>query len=199
MLKAERSVGRPSIYTDEIATEICTRLAEGESLRAICRLDHMPHEATVRGWALDERKHPGFYTQFARARQIRAFGWADEMLEIADDATADYAVQVGDGGPKLVVDHEHIQRARLKVDTRKWLVSKMLPKVYGDRLQAELSGPDGGPIETSSVDRIEWAKVLLLKLNESSRELQEGGDNGCDQRAVVHEETSMDARHQASP
>jgi hypothetical protein len=75
----------------------------------------MPHEATVRAWALDERKYPGFYTQFARARQIRALGWADEMLEIADDASADYTVQVGDGGgSKLVPDHEHIQRARLQ-------------------------------------------------------------------------------------
>jgi len=41
----------------------------------------------------------------------------------------------------LTVDHEHIQRARLRVDTRKWILSKMLPKVYGDKFQV---GGDGG-------------------------------------------------------
>ena len=63
---------------------------------------------------------------------------ADEILEIADDSNRDL-IERADG--VLTVDHEHIQRARLRVDTRKWILSKMLPKVYGDKFQV---GGDGG-------------------------------------------------------
>ena len=68
------------------------------------------------------------------------------MLEISDDGSRDYtATEDGDEIP----NHEHIQRSRLRVDSRKWLASKLAPKKYGDRLAAELSGPDGGPIQNN--------------------------------------------------
>ena len=117
--------GRPSIYSEELAARICERLAAGESLRKICADDDMPDRSTVRAWALD---NPTFSAQYARAREI---GWTDiaeDLLDIADD-------KLGDP-----------QRDRLRVDTRKWLLSKMLPKVYGDKQQHEVSGPDGGPL-----------------------------------------------------
>lgn len=111
--------GRPSVYTPEIADEICRRLADGEGLVAICRDKHMPAEAAVRKWALDDRE--GFYARYARAREIQAERWADEIIDIAD----------GDGD---------WQRARLRVDTRKWLVAKVLPKKYGERVDHNVSG-----------------------------------------------------------
>lgn len=116
--------GRPSTYTPEIAKAICERLAAGETLRSICRGDDMPAEAAVRAWALDDVE--GFSAHYARAREIGYATLGDQILEIADDA---------DGDPK---------RDRLRVDTRKWLLSKVLPKIYGDKL--ELGGPNGGPI-----------------------------------------------------
>ena len=73
--------GRPSIYTPEVAAEICERMAAGESLRSICRSEDMPKESTVRLWALDNRE--GFYPQYARAMETRMEGLADEILEIA--------------------------------------------------------------------------------------------------------------------
>jgi hypothetical protein len=103
----------------------------------------MPAESTVRAWALDDRA--GFSAQYARAREIGYHAMADETLEIADSAQGDYvAKDLGDNVTVEVVDHEHIARSRLRVDTRKWLLSKALPKVYGDRVA--LTGADGGPV-----------------------------------------------------
>lgn len=125
-------LGRPSDYTPELADEICTRLANGESLRAICssdRDDWMPHIGTVLRWV---GQHEEFREQYARAREIQAETMADEIIGIADDADIDAGAGVA--------------KARLQVDARKWVASKLLPKKYGDKLQAEVSGPDGGAI-----------------------------------------------------
>lgn len=89
-----------------------------------------------------------FSQQYTRACSERAEAIFEETLEIADDASKDYIET--DDGPRL--NQEHVQRSRLRVDTRKWFVSKMLPKKYGDRITQELTGKDGGPIETKEVD-----------------------------------------------
>lgn len=117
MTKPEKR-GRPSLYTQEIADEICRRIASGESLRSVCSSDNMPDEKTVRDWVLQDRE--GFSPQYARACDIRAENWADEIVQIADNA-------------------EDPQKARLQVDARKWVVSKILPK-FSDKQQVELSG-----------------------------------------------------------
>lgn len=132
--------GRPSSYTPEIADEICKRLSMGESLRAICRDEGMPNEATVRTWALDDKE--GFYTQYARARELQALHWAEEILEIADDGSNDTNINPKTGEPML--DSEWMQRSRLRVDTRKWLLSKVLPKVYGDKIDVTSNGKGVG-------------------------------------------------------
>src|SRR5262245_55391125 len=110
--------GRPTEYTPGLAAEICRRLAEGETLRAICRDIGMPAESTVRAWAVDDRD--GFSAQYTRAREIGYLGMADEVLEIADDSAQDVTERAGADGQAIeVVNHENIQRARLRVDTRK--------------------------------------------------------------------------------
>jgi len=119
--------GRPSIYTAELADTICKALAEGKSLRSICRADGMPTEATVRMWAADDRE--GFYSQYTRARDIGLDCVAEEVFEIADDGS----------------DH---QRDRLRFDARRWYLSKLAPKRYGDKITQEHTGADGGPIRT---------------------------------------------------
>jgi hypothetical protein len=131
--------GRPSLYTPELAAEICARLAEGQSLREICRNDHMPSESRVREWASTDRE--GFSSHYATAREIGYRRMADELLEIADDGTNDWVKrQRQDGSTETVFDAEHYQRSRLRVDTRKWLLSKALPKIYGDKLDLNHSG-----------------------------------------------------------
>lgn len=113
--------GRPSKFTKELAARICQRLAAGETLLAICRDPDMPSDATVRGWALSDSH--GFFAEYARAREIGYLRMADEIGEIADDKAGD------------------ANRDRLRVDTRKWLLAKCLPKVFGDRVS--LAGADG--------------------------------------------------------
>ncbi len=134
--------GRPSLYTEALAVKICRRLAEGETLRAICRDGAMPAISTVMGW-LFNGKHADFSEQYAHAREMQADALFDEALEIADDALGDWAVDK-DGKKTLV--HEHVQRSRLRVDTRKWAAGKLAPKRYGDKLQH--TGEGGGPIRT---------------------------------------------------
>jgi hypothetical protein len=136
-------MGRHTTFTPEIGAAICERLEKGESLRAICRDEGMPAESAVRRWALDDVG--GFHAQYMRAREIQYLAMAEELTEIADDARNDWmAVQDDDGGEAYRLNGEHVQRSRLRTDTRKWLLSKMLPKVFGDKLAH--TGPDGtGP------------------------------------------------------
>jgi hypothetical protein len=155
--------GRPTLYTQELADEICTRLALGESLRAICRDDNKPDERTVREWAQDV-KHP-FSPHYVRARELGYLKMADELLEISDDGSNDWMEREGkDGSSYTVADHEHIARSRLRVDTRKWLLSKALPKVYGEKVTTELTGKDGGPIETKETSDIDAARRIAYAL-----------------------------------
>jgi len=127
--------GRPSLYTRELAELICERLADGQSLRAICRVEGMPADRTVRRWATDNVD--GFGERYSAAREAGYHAIAEEMLEIADDGRNDSYVDES-GNPRT--DNDVVQRSRLRVDTRKWYLAKMLPKVYGDRQAVEHSG-----------------------------------------------------------
>ena len=129
---ASKHMGRPSIFTDDLAATICRRIADGESLRSVCRDADMPGKATVLRW-LDENEE--FRDQYARAREAQADHFAEEILEIADDATNDFMDRKRkDGSLETVVDAENIQRSRLRVDARKWLMARMAPKKYGSRI-----------------------------------------------------------------
>lgn len=122
-----------SIYTTAIATKICEMLVEGKSLRQVCEEPGMPNKATVLRWLADE-KRAVFRDQYARAREMQAEAIADEILEIADDGRNDWMEIVGKEGDTVGwrVNGEAVQRSRLRVDSRKWLLSKMLPKKYGE-------------------------------------------------------------------
>jgi hypothetical protein len=161
------NAGRPTLYTEEIGQKICARLAEGESLRSVCNSEDMPHESTVRSWALDP-EHP-ISTQYIRAREVGYLKMADELVEISDDGSNDWIERnYGDDKPPgWQVNGEHVTRSRLRVDTRKWLLSKALPKVFGDKITAEHTGPDGAPLEGSSRD---LARAILDILREAKVE-----------------------------
>lgn len=85
-------------------------------------------------WLLDEDKKV-FLEQYETARAIQADLMAEELIEIADDGTNDYMEKLLQSGETIeVVNTEHIQRSRLRVDTRKWVASKLKPKKYGEKL-----------------------------------------------------------------
>jgi hypothetical protein len=132
--------GRPSDYSQQIASTICLRLAEGASLREICTVDDMPAQSTVYLWL---QKHSEFSEQYARAREAQAEHWAEEILEIADDGSND---SYKDDNGNVRTDQEVVARSRLRVDSRKWLMSKLAPKKYGDKVELGHTGKDGGPL-----------------------------------------------------
>jgi hypothetical protein len=160
-------VGRPSLYTPELAAEICRRIGDGESLRQVCRDESMPCTTTVLKWA---REIEEFAQQYAKAREALLEHWAEEITEIADDGSNDWIKrEKGEGRVEIVLDAEHVNRSRLRIDTRKWLLSKLAAKKYGDRISAELSGPDGGPIETKGLTDSDLAREVAFLLTSAVR------------------------------
>lgn len=122
-------MARPSSYTPETVEAICERLAEGEPLAQICRDDGMPGLRTVYDWA---EARPDVSARIARAREAGEDVIAADCLVIADDGERDYAVGA-DG--REVVNHDHIQRSKLRIDTRLKLLAKWNPKRWGDKVQ----------------------------------------------------------------
>ncbi len=95
---------------------------------------------------------------------------AEDLLEIADDGTNDWMERTNANGDvtSVTANGEAIQRSKLRVDTRKWLLSKMIPEKYGDRVLTELTGKDGGPIKVADVSTTEAARLILATLREAA-------------------------------
>lgn len=144
-------MGRNTTYTPDIALLICERLVEGESLRAICRSEGMPPLGTVFRWL---EAQEAFRDQYTRAREIQAESFADELTEIADDGSNDWMVRRNRDGEMVgwQENGEAIGRSRLRVDTRKWIVSKILPKKYGEKTEHTINGPVTLQLEGSDVN-----------------------------------------------
>lgn len=125
-------MGRPSDYTEETATEICARLASGEPLVKICRGEEMPHVATVYRWL---GAQDAFRDMYARAREDQADTLADEIIAISDEAQIGEKTTTKANGDVETVTGDMVDRARLRVEARKWVAAKLRPRKYGDRLE----------------------------------------------------------------
>jgi hypothetical protein len=151
---------RQSTYSEDLVEEILRRMGEGESLRSICRADGMPSHSVVHGWVRQDRD--GLAVRYALARELQAHALADELLEIADDGSNDWMLRNDPNNPGYVENGEHLQRSRLRIDARKWLTSKILPKNYGDRQQVEAAvtvvkgGIDAPPRPSTIEDAEQW-------------------------------------------
>lgn len=163
-------MGRPSTYSPEVVEAICERLALGESLRSICADDAMPAMSSVFKWLTE---HPEFSAQYAHAREEQAEGLADEIVAIADEA--DVTVRHDGEDVTLGLDATAVARNRLRIDARKWVASKLKPKKFGDKIQQEVTGKDGGPIETKGevlvrppITRQEWMEAHGLDTPEGT-------------------------------
>lgn len=140
---------------------ICERMACGESLSQICRSPEMPDRKTVYRWRLENE---AFAKLYERARTILHEHWADEIIDISDDSRNDWVTrEMRNGGTEKVVDHDHINRSRLMVDSRKWLLSKLRPE-YGEKVRQEVTGKDGGPVETRELSDTEIARRIAFAL-----------------------------------
>lgn len=134
----------------DFKAEILQRLSDGESLRAICETKDFPAESTVRAWALDDVG--GFAAQYARARELGYERLAEEILAIADTPLAGIKTKINDKGETETTEADMIEHRRLQVDTRKWMLSKMLPKRFGDKLETTHKGTLGVTVNMTPQD-----------------------------------------------
>ena len=114
-------MARPTIYTKELGEKICSQIAAGKSVRKMCKSPKMPSASTIFYWLIDEEKKE-FLEQYTQARKVQAELMFEELREIADN-------QEGD-----------VMRDRLRIDTCKWYLSKVLPKKFGEKVGLEHSG-----------------------------------------------------------
>ena len=129
------------MYDEAAATRICEEISSGRSLRSICADEGMPDKATVFRWLA---AHEGFRDQYARAREAQADAMLEDILEIADDGLND---SYTDENGHERTNQDVIARSRLRVDARKWAMSKMAPKKYGEKLDLT----HGGKIEVTEI------------------------------------------------
>ena len=127
----KKKTGRPTIFNQELANKICHELSQGYSLRTVCLPEEMPAISSIFNWF---RTHPDFLAQYARAKEESADAMAEEILDIADET-----ISVIKGGAEKK-SSALAQAQRLRVDTRKWIMSKMKPKRYADTLDLTSKG-----------------------------------------------------------
>lgn len=129
--KEKKKMGRPTIFTQKLADHICHLIATHSfGLKKLCATyPELPNPDTIRMWC---REKPDFSGQYAQAKRDQADLMAEEILCIADDGSNDWMETTDDeGGLGWKVNGEHIARSRLRIDSRKWLASKLAPKIYG--------------------------------------------------------------------
>lgn len=136
-------MGRPSDFSQGLADHICERIADGESLRAICNAEDMPNKATIFRWL---SANQAFSDQYARARETQADSLFDEILSIADDGHNDWMERNYGEETRWVENGEALRRSQLRVDARKWMAGKLRPKKYGEKVTQEHTGENGGPL-----------------------------------------------------
>lgn len=112
---------QPLPYDEALGAIICERLSNGESLRAICDDPKMPDRRTVIHWTL---RHPEFAEPYARAREAQINAFAEDIAYIAD-TEPDPA------------------RARVRMEARRWLAERTMPKKYGAKVEHGGAGPGG--------------------------------------------------------
>lgn len=143
MTKNKNPVGRPVIYNFQIFDDICARIAEGESLNKITKEDKYPVKITFYRWL---RQNEDLCTQYATAKKDRADTYADEMVDIADDVDK---------------DKEAIQKAKLRIDARKWIACKLHPRNYGERTMVDANIREVQDVDVPDrLSQEDWIKNL---------------------------------------
>lgn len=131
---APARVIKPRItFSEELISAIFSRVSIGESINKICSAPDMPSRKSFFEWVLN---NPEIQRRYELAIVARTDFYAEEIIEIADDGSRDTYID-GDGNERS--DNEVIARSKLRVDARKWFVSKMNPKKYGDKQTIDLN------------------------------------------------------------
>lgn len=128
-------MGRPTDFTPELAAKILNRLRDGDSLRTICAEEDMPGRTTIWDW---RESNEQFATQYARARQAGLEALADDLLHIADTPEEGVKTKETLFGIETTTG-DMLDHRKLQVDTRKWYLSKLAPKIYGDKSTVDVN------------------------------------------------------------
>ncbi len=143
-------VGRPSSFSQEVADKICELMETGLSLKEILEQDAaLPSRSAIAKW-LWSGEHPEFTQRYEKATEHRAARMFDEIKQIADDGRNDFMVnKLGD----KVTYSEAINRSRLRIDTRKWILARMYPHKYGDHVAVSHQVEDSGEHDLTMIAR----------------------------------------------
>ncbi len=136
---------RATKYTPEIVDEIVERLSKGEPLRQICRDEHMPSWDAVYDW---EDKYPELKQRIARARERGEEAIAQECFEIADKGTNDWMETNAKDDMGYKLNGEHIQRSKLRIETRLKLLAKWNPRKWGEKVDLNHGVQPENPLAT---------------------------------------------------
>ncbi len=147
--------GRPTRLTDKLSRKICKRLACGEYLVDICKDPEMPHVRRVLDWVVNERKpeYVTFRQAYARARRAQAEMWGEEIVRSA-----------------MAVTPETAHAVRTKVDALKWVLAKLHPEKWGDRVMNVHSG--SLKVETVKDHAPEWMADALTAPSKPAAEAE---------------------------
>lgn len=158
--KKPAAVKKPS-FSEATFQAIVSDIADGDSMRKATATHGVPRKAFFA--AVNANAEWG--NQYARALEMGCEALADDILTIADDGSQDLETRYNsDGEPYTVVDAEVMGRSRLRVDARKWLLSKRMPKKYGDKVTQELTGVDGAPIQVQQMPDWKDVQAALSKV-----------------------------------
>jgi hypothetical protein len=142
-------------YTQEFGDVVCARISIGESLAQISKGKGMPSLPTIYKWI---RTFDQFKVQYDRAKLEAADTMVDQILDISDNGVYDELLVDGlplldeNGKTVKVKTQVGIAHANLRVKARQWIAAKLKPQTYGDKIQTELTGANGGPIATINVE-----------------------------------------------
>ena len=159
---------RPTDYSEKIASEICTRLTQGEPLVQMCKDEHLPHVSTIYRWLA---RHPDFCDTYARAREEQADTLADEIVQIADERPEVNPIIDSKTGEliRIELSSSYIAWQKNRIEARKWTAMKLKPKKYGDKL--ELGGDPNNPLKIEVKVEAEQSLAELVKHAEMKRQL----------------------------
>lgn len=152
--EGKAKIGRPTTYTEQKAADFCGRIADGNSMVRVCMSEDMPDKATVFRWLAI---HESFRDSYARACAERREVRKEQLLDIPERDDIDP------------------QRLRLLSDNIKWVLAKEEPKKYGDKVQQEISGPDGSAVKFENVSDEELKRRLAEKVAALGVKLPDNG------------------------
>jgi hypothetical protein len=154
-----RPNGRPPIYTKELADSFLLELCSTRTMTDICNDEGMPSISVVSKWIITDED--GFKAKYASARKVQAAIYADETVTIARSALAKAV-----GAPGTGIAGARVQACKLEIDALKWHSSKLDSSTWGHKTSTELTGKDGGPIQTAApMELTDELKAELDKIN----------------------------------